>query len=92
MPPKAPAPKKRKYQEAWEKIKKDKKLQIVAPAIVHARIVKAIQKEKYMDAAFKLCNDHDYFYLDVSIDRKTNTITFVLKQRFGLEGIRNAPA
>lgn len=81
----------RKYQAIWEKIKKEKKCIVVAPAIVHARIVKAVIKEKYSDAAFKLCNTHDYFYLTHVSDRKANKITFTLHQRLGLEGIKDTP-
>lgn len=81
----------RKYQVIWEKIKKDKHCTVVAPAIVHARILKAVIKEKYMDSAFKLCNDHDYFYLHTDSNRKENKIVFTLKQRLGLEGVKDVP-
>lgn len=82
----------RKYQPAWEKLKKDGKLTIVAPVIVHPRIIKAIIKEKWNDAAFKLCNTHDYFWITHTADSKDpKKITFKLNQRLGLEGVKDEP-
>lgn len=44
----------RQYQPIWEGLKKTGKCRITAPIPLHPRIIKAVQKEKYQDFAFKL--------------------------------------
>lgn len=44
----------RQYQAIWERIKKHGKATLIAPVDSHRRIIKAVQKEKYMDIGFKL--------------------------------------
>jgi len=43
----------RKYQPIWENIKTNGHTTIVAPPIVHARIIQAVRKEKWRDMGWK---------------------------------------
>ena len=43
----------RKYAPIWNELKDTKKASIVAPKPFHARIIKAVIKEKYEDVGFK---------------------------------------
>lgn len=43
----------RQYQPIWEAIKRNNHASIVAPISNHRRIIKAVQKEKYNDTAYK---------------------------------------
>lgn len=85
------------YKQAWEQLKKHQVLTLVAPVQFHARIRKAITKQKYQDTAFKLSNDHDYFWIDVVIEKDakgkaTGKLTFHLRQRLGFVGVKNKPS
>lgn len=77
----------RTYQPIWEALKKKKKCTLAVNPLLFARVRKAVSKEKRLDLAFKVLNDHDYFFLKITTDKKKHTMTFELKQRFGLEGI-----
>jgi hypothetical protein len=48
-----PPPKPRKYYPAWVKLKRDKVIKIAAHPAFHARILKAVIKEKDMDVMYK---------------------------------------
>lgn len=84
---------KRKYQIIWELIKKDGKCTLQVHPALQSRVKKAIKKEKETDLAFKILNDHDYFYLrmknPVGVDGKVmkDRLECILKQRLGLEGV-----
>lgn len=48
----------RQYEPAWKKLKAEGKVVIAAHPLVHARIYKALRKEKDMDLVYKLqCED-----------------------------------
>lgn len=84
---------KRKYQEVWEKIKDsdEKKCSVQVHKAIVARTVKAVVKEKYNDAAFKLANPNDRLKLEVEktllVDKKHYRITFKLVAAYGLADI-----
>lgn len=44
----------RKYQAIWEQIKQTGSCKISAQPALHARLRKAVKKEKYNDTAFKV--------------------------------------
>ncbi len=81
-------PKPRKYYSIWERIKKRGRAVIECDPKIFPRVKKAVIKEKYMDYSFKLINEHDYFYLQISYDREKHRATFVLKETVGIEGVR----
>jgi uncharacterized membrane protein len=43
----------RKYERIWKQLKQTKTSKLEAPLELHARIVKAVIKEKHKDLAFK---------------------------------------
>jgi hypothetical protein len=49
----------RTYEPAWHKLKSDLELRIAAEPSVHARIVKAVIKEKNMDVIYKIQLDEE---------------------------------
>ena len=81
----------RKYQIIWDKIKVNGRCTIEVVPALQARVKKAVIKEKNKDMAFKLVNDHDYFFLEVTeiVKDKKHYMTFILKQRWGLEGVKD---
>lgn len=81
----------RKYEAIWNKIKVTGKCEIeLHPAFI-ARAIKAVQKEKYGDNAFKFLNNHDHFYIIsevIEVNEVKSKITFILKQSIGIEGVK----
>lgn len=78
----------RKYEVAWNTLKSKKMLVLrVTPAFV-AQVKKGMIKEKDQDTVFKLLNEHDQLYLEIKYEEVRQELTFKLKQRFGLEGIK----
>lgn len=73
--------KQRMYIPLWEAIKKHSIVQINAPAAKHARICKAVIKEKWMDQEFKQQEGWRMKYLTYSCNAETNTITFFLNYK-----------
>lgn len=81
----------RKYQEIWNRVKKNGHCVIEVKPIFWARVKKAIIKEKNADAAFKLLNDHDSFSLRFEFFADKDGVVrdkkkIILKQRLGFEG------
>jgi hypothetical protein len=58
----------RKYQAIWEQIKRDGSAYVEANADYHARIIKAVIKEKYIDVGFKVITleNHKKYKLEVT--------------------------
>jgi hypothetical protein len=79
------APKKRKYQPIWERIKKNGRCTIQVHPAMMDRVVKGVCKEKNQDLGFKVMNDDDHFWLEISRDIPKKQITFILRQSLGLE-------
>lgn len=83
----------RKYKVIWDRIKANKNNAItleVKPSLV-ARVKKAVIKEKNMDLAFKVLNDHDNFSLKIEYDKDKERLRFKLYSptlSLGLEGIK----
>lgn len=73
----------RKYSEVWNRIKnKDRVILSVTPEL-EKRVRKAVIKEKDKDTGFKVMNDVDKFYLDITYDKTRQELVFILKQRYG---------
>ena len=68
----------RKYQPAWEKLKKDKKIVIAAHRHLHARILKAIIKEKDSYTLYKLDLLEDSRRARIAHKNESNVLTILL--------------
>jgi hypothetical protein len=42
------------YQPIWDALKREHKVRLVAPTVLHARIFKAVKKRRNLDLAYKL--------------------------------------
>jgi len=86
----------RKYQPVWVRLKESKNHICVVEVhrLIVARVVKAVIKEKDMDLAFKMANEHNPVRLAVRriplAGGKQVRIEFELKSR-GLDEIRKEP-
>lgn len=72
----------RKYYPIWKELKAKKKVVVVHPSHLHARIIKAVLKERTMDTGFRfeLSENNSYAKVLTSVDPNTpNMITFRLK-------------
>lgn len=72
----------RKYYPIWRELKKKKKVVVVHPAHLHARLIKAVLKERTMDTGFRfeLSEANSCAKVLSYIDPNTPTmITFKLK-------------
>jgi len=69
----------RLYQDAWEKLKADKKVVMAAPVAFHARIIKAIKKEKYNDLEYKYLLGEQGLEAVIASYTEQSRITVVLK-------------
>ena len=79
-------PEARQYNAIWSKLRALSRqdassigVSIAAPRPLHKRIIKAVQKEKWMDLAFKI--GAEPFETFLSHSRKTSIITFYLEYR-----------
>lgn len=77
----------RKYQAAWEKLKKTKHLSLRVPPQLVRQVKKAIIKEKDQDTVFKLLNEHEETRLEIEYDKEAYALSFVLKCKFGIEDL-----
>lgn len=68
----------RKYEPIWEKIKRDGFCKIAAPKPLHARIIKAVVKEKYNDTAFKFLAAESWRWNRLTHTINGNEIVFTL--------------
>lgn len=78
----------RKYQDIWERIKKNKRAMIECHPMFFQTVRKGVIKEKFNDIGFKVLNDHDRFSLEITFDREKQRAVFELKQKLGLEGVK----
>lgn len=86
----------RKYQQIWLKLKNSNNnvCTVEVHRLIVARVCKAVIKEKDMDVAFKMANEHNPVRLAIKrvplADKKHVRIEFQLKSR-GLDNIRKEP-
>ena len=69
----------RMYEPVWIALKKHKHVTIRVPPHLHARVIKAVIKEKWLDMPFKKREGWRKMYLTYSIFE--NEITFSLNYR-----------
>lgn len=67
----------RTYEPIWNQLKRDGKVSLTANRLLHARIIKAVTKEKWMDTGFKLQIEPKVSIL--SHTRKGSILTFYLE-------------
>lgn len=78
----------RLYEPIWKTIKNtEKPVTLHVKQVYAARVKKAVIKEKWMDAGFKILNDAGWF-LEISYDSVKQLMTFHLKRpKFGIEDL-----
>jgi hypothetical protein len=69
----------RYYEPVWNQLKKKKTARVTAHPALHARIVKAVVKEKWMDIGYKL--EIDPYYAILTHSRSNSILTFTLHLR-----------
>ena len=69
----------RKYFPIWKKLKQKGEQVVVHPAHLHARLIKAVLKERTMDTGFRLELSEANKYAKVFATSEGNLITFRLK-------------
>ncbi len=77
----------RKYQPAWLKLKQKGSLSILTPKHLHARVIKAILKERTMDTGFRYELSEANKCAKVFAKSDGNIITFKLKYYLSPEDI-----
>ena len=77
----------RKYQPAWEKLKLENIVRIAAHPAVHARILKAVIKEKDMDLVYKMKMADDCKSAIISHKRNSGELVIRLKHTIGLSDL-----
>ncbi len=66
----------RLYQPIWEKLKREGKASVTANRVLHARILKAVIKEKWLDLGYKL--EIAPYHCIVTHSRSNSVLTFYL--------------
>lgn len=81
------ANKSRSYEELWKKLKKEKRVSIVAPIPVHKTIISMVRKEKNMDAEYKFLLAEENKSSKVKQVIVGSKITFTLEETITVYGI-----
>lgn len=68
----------RKYQPIWETLKAHRSCTITAPKHMHARIIKAVIKEKDSDTLYKFQHAEEFSRKVIQKEVTGSTITFKL--------------
>jgi len=69
----------RKYYPIWNQLKSTKRAVVVHPSHLHARLIKAVLKERTMDTGFRYELAEADRYAKVFSKSDGNMITFTLK-------------
>jgi hypothetical protein len=69
----------RKYQQIWINLKKQGKQAVLHPPHLHARLIKAVHKERTMDTGFRLELSEDSKTAKLFARSEGNIIHFTLK-------------
>lgn len=77
----------RKYQPIWLKLKEQGKVIVVHPAHLHARLIKAVYKERTMDTGFRLELSEQDRRAAIRASSEGNFITFKLKYYLSVEDL-----
>lgn len=77
----------RKYEAAWKKLKEKNIIKIAAHPAVHARILKAVIKEKDMDVVYKMQMAEDCKRAIISHRHNSGELIIYLKHSIGLSDL-----
>lgn len=77
----------RKYQTAWTILKQKHIVKIAAHPLVHARILKAVIKEKDLDVVYKLQCSDDCKRAIISHRHNSGELIITLKHTIGLSDL-----
>ncbi len=77
----------RQYQPLWNLLKKNHSCRVSALPSVHARIIKAVSKEKYGDLTYKLELSEVHKTASLEHTVRGNIIEFTLKFTIGTDDI-----
>jgi hypothetical protein len=80
----------RQYETIWNRLKQDQRVSVTSPRHYHARIIKAVKKEKWKDLVHKLLLSEQDQYARLVLARSGPVITFTLqivRKRFNLEDL-----
>lgn len=80
----------RRYQVIWNALKKDKHCTITVHPALHARVIKAVIKEKDMDVGYKLTalpDDERCYIMKIAYIREGARIKFFLRKVLNLARI-----
>lgn len=69
----------RMYHKLWCTIRDKGTCSIAAPRNLHLRIIKAVQKEKWMDMGYKFLIAEDRCRTELKFKRKGTTVEFKIK-------------
>jgi hypothetical protein len=67
-----------RYQPIWNLLKKDKLVRITAPSPLHRRIIKAVQKRRDQDIAYKYELEEKGFQARMKFKKSNTLIIFTL--------------
>jgi len=76
----------RQYEQVWLKLKRDRIAKVTAHRSLHARIYKAVVKEKWMDTGYKI--EIEPYIATLWHTRKGSVITFTLTLKRNLDGVK----
>jgi len=67
-----------RYQPIWDTLKQKHVAKLVAPEVLHRRIIKAVTKRKNVDLAYKVLCGEQHRKAVLNHSTEGNTITFSL--------------
>jgi hypothetical protein len=73
-----------KYKQVWQKLKKEKKCEIVADPIYHKKIVKEVCRCKDLDLAYKLELSELGLKEKIAVVYKVSKVTFTLEKKLSI--------
>lgn len=77
----------RRYQPIWERIKKSGVCKVSVPAPLQERVIKAVKKEKDIDAAYQFLLSEDCKRARLQITRTQSLVEFKLIVSIGLSDL-----
>lgn len=75
------------YDPIWNQLKKDKAVSLTANRLLHARIIKAVIKRKWLDLGYKL--EIEPRIATLTHSRKGSILTFYLTHSLTQEDIKS---
>jgi len=72
----------RTYEPAWLELKKKGKVRLAVPRALHARVLKAVIKEKDMDVGYKLEMLESKIKMRITHKRENSVLTLTLTRSY----------